>query len=100
VTELEIDRPGREFDPSQLRTVDLAGRKASEDCRELEPAGVTDSKFGTIALFRGPGRFDPAKSCFGFLSHFDDPTLQIPGRSCEGASLPGTNAAVSPMGHG
>jgi hypothetical protein len=76
VAEIEIDRPGR----------------------ELEPVRVTDSKFGAVALFRGPGRFDPAKSCFGFLRHFDDPTLQIPGWVMRGRELAG-DGGLARLGH-
>ena len=97
VAELEIYRPGGEFDPSQPRTADLAARMAGGDRPELEAAGVIDSKFGMVALFRRPGRFDPAKSCLGFLRHFHDPTLQISGWSCQGASLPVRRAAIACM---
>ncbi len=86
-----------ELDPSQPRTPSLAGRMADEDRRELEAAGVIDSKFGNVALSHRPGRFDPAKSCLGFLGHFADPALQISGWSCEGASLPARHAAIACM---
>ena len=97
VAELEIYRPGAELDPLQPRTADLAARMAGGDHPELEAAGVIDSKFGTVALFRRPGRFDAAKSCLGFLRHFDHPALQISGWSCQGASLPARRAAIACM---
>lgn len=97
MTELEIYRPDADFDPSQPRTAELAGRMAGEDRRELEAADVIDSKFGMVALYRRPGRFKPAKSCLGFLRHFDHPALQISGWSCEGASLPARRAAIACM---
>ena len=97
VAELEIYRPGGEFDPSEPRTADLAARLASEDLRELEAFGVIDSKFGTVALFRRPGYFDAAKSCLGFIRYFGDPALQISGWSCQGTTLPARRAAIGCM---
>jgi hypothetical protein len=95
--ELDIYRPGTEFDPLRPRTADLAARMAGGDRPELEAAGVIDSKFGTVALLRRPGRFDAAKSCLGFLRHLDHPALQISGWSCQGASLSARRAAIACM---
>ena len=97
VAELEIYRQGGEFDPSRPRTTDLAARMADESDQELEAAGVIDSKFGNVALFRRPGRFDPAKSCLGFLKQFGDPPLQISGWSCEGTTLSARQTAIGCM---
>jgi hypothetical protein len=94
VAELEIYRPGGEFDSSEPRTADLAERMGAGDRRELEAFGVIDSKFGTVALLRRPGRLDAAKSCLGFIKHFGDPALQISGWSCQGATLPARRAAI------
>jgi hypothetical protein len=95
VVELEIYRPGGEFDPSEPADADLAGRMAAD--APLEAAGVIGSKFGTIALFRRSGQIDAAKSCLGFIRRFDDPALQISGWSCQGASLPARRAAIACM---
>ena len=97
LAELEIYRPGGEFDPTLPRAADLAARMAGEDGRELEAAGVIDSKFGNVALFRHPGRFDLANSCLGFLKRFSDPALQISGWSCRGATLSAQRAAIGCM---
>ena len=97
VAELEIYRPGGELDPSRARTADLDVRMADGDRLGLEAAGVIDSKFGTVALFRRSGRFDAAKSCLGFFKQFDDPALQISGWSCQGTTLPARRAAISCM---
>jgi len=97
IAALEIYRPGGEFDPSRPRTADLVARIAGEDAGELEAAGVVSSKFGTVALVRHAGRFDPAKSCLGFFKQFDDPPLEISGWSCQGATLPARRAAISCM---
>ena len=97
VAALEIYRPGGEFDPSRPRTADLAARMTGEDADELEAAGIVSSKFGTVALVRRSGRFDPARSCLGFFKHFDDPAFQISGWSCQGTTLPARRAAISCM---
>ncbi|WP_298252650.1 hypothetical protein [Bradyrhizobium sp.] len=97
VAELEIYRPGGEFEPSLPRTANLAARIAGGDRRELEAAGVIASKFGNVALFRDSGRFDPAKSCLGFLKQFGDPALQVSGWSCQGATLTARRASIGCM---
>jgi hypothetical protein len=95
--ELEIYRPGGEFDPSEPGTADLAARLAPEDHRELEAFGVIDGKFGTVALLRRPGRFDVAQSCLGFIKRFGDPALQISGWSCQGTTLAARRFAIGCM---
>ncbi|MGA2054265.1 MAG: hypothetical protein ABSG88_03065 [Bradyrhizobium sp.] len=101
VAELEIYRPGGEFDPSEPPTADLAARLAPEALQDgqpaLETAGVIDSKFGTVALLRRPGRFDAAKSCLGFIRRFGDPALQISGWSCQGTTLAARQSAIGCM---
>jgi hypothetical protein len=97
VAELEIYRPGSEFDRSEPMVAGLAARMTEGAHPELEAAGVIESKFGTIALFRRPGRFDPAKSCLGFTRRFGDPVLQISGWSCQGTTLAARWVAVGCM---
>ncbi len=97
VAELEVYRPGSEFDPSEPRTADLAARMTDESGQELETAGLIESKFGSVALYRHPGRFDPAKSCLGFLKRFGDRSLQISGWSCQGTTLSARRAAIGCM---
>jgi len=101
VAELEIYRPGREFDPSEPPTADLAARLVMEDRQEgrpaLEAAGVIDSKFGTVALLRRPSRLDAARSCLGFIKRFGDPALQISGWSCQGTTLGARQSAIGCM---
>jgi hypothetical protein len=62
--------------------------------RELEAAGVIDSKFGTVMLLRRPG---DAGSCLGFLKRIDPPNLQISGWSCQSEALPARRAAIGCM---
>ena len=65
-----------------------------EGPRELEAAGVVDSKFGRVTLLRPSG---DGGSCLGFLKHVDDPNLQISGWSCQGEALPARRAAIGCM---
>jgi hypothetical protein len=90
--ELEIYRPGQEFDPATG-----AGLAARMDGPPgLETSRVIDSKFGSIALLRQAGVSD-ASSCLAFFKRVDDPALQFSGFSCQGDSLPARRAAISCM---
>src|SRR5260221_6255774 len=62
--------------------------------RELEAAGVIDSKFGAVTLLRVAGEPDGARSCLGFIKRLDEPNLQISGWSCQGDALPARRAAI------
>src|ERR1700732_585443 len=63
IAELEIYRPGGEVDVSEPAPRVLALRMAEGPREVLEAAGVSESKFGKVALFRRTGRIDPAKAC-------------------------------------
>ena len=97
IAELEIYRPGNEFDALGPPDADLAVRMGLDDRRELDAAGVIVSKFGTVALLRRPGRLDPATSCLGFARRLEDPHLQISGWSCQGTTLSARRAAIGCM---
>ena len=90
--EVEIYRPGGEFDPAA--GAGLAARMGGPV--ELETAGVLDSKFGPVALLRQAGVAE-ANSCLAFFKRIDDPLLQISGFSCQGDGLPARRAAVGCM---
>lgn len=91
VAELEIYRPGGEFSQSGPADADIAARMEPNGPRELEAAGVIDSKFGTVTLLRHPR---DAGSCLGFIKRLDDPRLQISGWSCQGDAWPARRAAI------
>jgi hypothetical protein len=91
VAELELYRPGGEFDPAIG-----AGLAARMGVAELETSGVLDSKFGAIALLRPTGVAE-ATSCLAFFKRVDDPALQLSGFSCAGDGLPARRAAVGCM---
>ena len=89
--ELEIYRPGGEFDPAVG-----AGLAARMGAAELETAGVLDSKFGAIALLR-QASVTEAASCLAFFRRIDDPALQLSGFSCQGDGVPARRIAIGCM---
>jgi hypothetical protein len=95
--ELEIYRPGGEFDPKTPQERDLSGFLTQDGASELEAAGIVDSKFGTVALFRPRGASDGPGACLGFAKRISDPPLEIEGFSCQGDTLPARRAAISCM---
>ena len=81
VAELEIYRPGGEFNQSGATFAGIAARMQAAEERDLEAAGVIGSKFGAVTLLRHPGAADGARSCLGFIKRLDQPKLQISGWS-------------------
>ncbi|MGF6311288.1 hypothetical protein ABIB82_005515 [Bradyrhizobium sp. i1.8.4] len=89
--ELEIYRPGGEtIGPA---ATEIAGRFDPGGVREIEAAGIVDSKFGSITLLRA-ARQDGSRACLGFLKQADAPDLRISGWTCQGTSLPAQRAAL------
>jgi hypothetical protein len=101
VAELEIYRPGGEFDVSLPIGSDLTVRMPQIDASELETAGIIESKFGTVALLRRiDAREDTAKgtaACLGFFKRIEEANLQISGWSCQGANWPARRTAIGCM---
>ena len=97
LAELEIYRPGGELNQSGPAIAEIAARMDSEGMRELEAAGVIDSKFGTVTLLHLVGGADTARSCLGFIKRVDEPNFRISGWSCQGDNLPARRAAISCM---
>lgn len=93
--ELDIYRPGAEFDPARSIIPDMAARMGLGELVSLEEAGIIDTKFGPIALFRPTGTAKPAASCLGFLKRVEQPALLISGWSCQGDTLPARRAAIA-----
>jgi len=93
VAELEIYRRGDESSESGP-LADIAARMDPGGLRELEAAGVIDSKFGAVALLRVAGQPGGARSCLGFVKRLDEPNLQISGWTCQGVSLPARRTAI------
>jgi hypothetical protein len=100
VAELEIYRPGSELNHSGPAIAEIAGRMDPDSLRELETAGVIDSKFGTVTLLRLVGGAD-TRACLGFVKRVDEPNVRIAGWSCQGDNLrdnlPARRATISCM---
>lgn len=96
VAELEIYRPGDEESESGPALAELADRMDPNGARELEAAGIIDSKFGAVTLLRlaGLARGD-APACLGFLKRLDQADLRISGWSCHGELLNSLRKSVS-----
>ncbi len=94
MAEVEIYRPGDEFSPSIEASAEISARMDPHSERELEAAGVIDSKFGPVMLLRRAGDADGARSCLGFIKRIGEPNLQISGWSCQGDTSPARRAAV------
>lgn len=97
VAELEIYRPGGELSGSGPAAGEIAARIDPEAWRELEAAGVIESKFGPVTLLRLAGEANDAASCLGFIKHLDEPNLRISGWSCQGDDMQARRAAVGCM---
>jgi hypothetical protein len=74
VAELEIYRPGGEFEPLAV----------------TESATSIDSKFGPVTLLRRSG-----DACLGFLKAIEQPPLRISGFVCQGETVPARSAAIA-----
>jgi hypothetical protein len=97
VAELEIYRPGEEIDQVGSAAGYLAARMDPAGPRELEAAGIIDSKFGAVTLFRRVGGTEAARSCLRFFKHLDEPKFRLSGWSCLGEDLPARRAAIGCM---
>ena len=92
LAELEIYREGGEFDVTRPATMDLAVQMGLNAATPLEQAGLIETKFGPVALFRPTGT---TQSCLAYLKRSEEPALQISGFSCQGDSLPAQRAAIA-----
>jgi hypothetical protein len=94
IAEIEIYRPGRELSQTGPPIAEIAGRMDPDGMRELQAAGVIDSKFGAVTLLGLSGRDGDARPCLGFIKGFNHPDLRISGWSCQGDTLPARRAAI------
>jgi hypothetical protein len=94
IAELEIYRPGGEANEAESAAADITVRMNPAGARELEAAGIIDSKFGTVTLLRPVGS-DAAAACLGFVKRVDQPNFRISGWTCQGSTLPTRRAAIS-----
>jgi hypothetical protein len=97
VAELEIYRPGGELSHEGPAIAEIAARMGPGGARELEAAGLIDSKFGAVTLLRLIDGTEAALTCLGFMKRVGDPNVRISGWSCQGDNLPARRAAISCM---
>src|SRR6476620_8208950 len=97
VAELEIYRPSEEADQVGSAAGYLATRMDPAGPRELEAAGIINSKFGAVTLFRRVGGTEAARACLRFYRHVDEPKFRLSGWSCLGEDLPTRRAAIGCM---
>lgn len=95
MAELDIYREGGEFDVARPAAADLAVQMGMGAADTLEQAGLIDTKFGPVALFRPVGPAEGTRTCLGYLKRYEEPALQISGFSCQGDSLPARRAAIA-----
>ena len=95
MAQLEIYREGGEFDVARPATADLAVQMGLDAVVPLEQAGLIDTKFGPVALFRPTGTADGTPACLGYLKGNEEPDLQISGFSCQGDTMPARRAAIA-----
>src|SRR5439155_12400688 len=93
--EVEIYRPGGEFDLARPATADLAIQMGVGAESPLEQAGMMATKFGPVALFRPSTTAKGTQACLGYLKRNEDPALQISGFSCQGETLPARRAVIA-----
>jgi hypothetical protein len=94
IAEIEIYRPGGELSQTGPPIAEIAGRMDPDGMRELQAAGVIDSKFGAVTLLGLTDRDGGARPCLGFMKGFDQPNVRISGWSCQGDTLPVRRAAI------
>jgi hypothetical protein len=97
VAELEIYRPGKEANGTATGIAEIAARMELDSRRELEAAGIIESKFGPVMLLRVAGEANDAASCLGFIKHLNEPDVRLSGWSCQGDDIPARRAAVGCM---
>jgi hypothetical protein len=94
IAELEIYRPGGESSQSGPPIAEIAARMDPGGVRELQAAGIIDSKFGAVTLLGLSDRDGDARPCLGFIKGFGQANLRISGWSCQGDTLPARRAAI------
>ncbi|WP_426410468.1 hypothetical protein [Bradyrhizobium ganzhouense] len=95
MAELDIYREGSEFDVTRPATAGLAVQMGLGAATALEQAGLIDTKFGPVVLFRPTVAADGTPACLGYLKRNEEPGLQISGFSCQGDSMPARRAAIA-----
>lgn len=94
VADIELYRPGGELNAAGPMIDAVAARMDGDVAREIEAAGVIDSKFGAVTLLGFSGRTDGPAACLGFMKNLGDANLRVSGYTCQGNSHAARRAAV------
>ncbi|MBS0528010.1 MAG: hypothetical protein JSS22_01285 [Proteobacteria bacterium] len=81
--ELELYRPGSEAREAGPPIAEVAARMGPDEMRDIEAAGVIDSKFGYVSLLGFTDKTGDRPPCLGFMKNVDDANLRISGWSCQ-----------------
>jgi hypothetical protein len=93
---IEIYRPGAEWTGFGPAALEIASRTALWNVRDVQAAGVINTKFGPVSLvaFSAQASGKPL-SCTGFVRSVETPQVQIGGWTCQGDAQPGGRQAVA-----
>lgn len=97
VAELELYRPGTKTREGGPAISGIADRMDSDERRDVESAGVIDTKFGDVSLLRFTDASTDRGPCLGFVKDFSRADLRISGWSCQAGPPPIRRAAISCM---
>ena len=86
IAEIEIYRPGNELGAFAAADAELGPQMGPAGRGEAETAGVIDTKFGTVPLFRFSGAPAASQACLGFVKTFEVPKVRLSGWSCHASS--------------
>jgi hypothetical protein len=92
--ELELYRPGSEAREAGPPIAEVATRMDPDGTRDIEAAGVIDSKFGYVSLVDFADKAGNHSPCLGFVKNFDDANVRISGWSCQAGLPPVRRAAI------
>ena len=84
--EIEIYRGGDELGAFAAADADLGPRMGTAGRGDAQAAGVIDTKFGPVSLFRFSGAPAASQACLGFVKTFDVPNVKLSGWSCHASS--------------
>ena len=93
---IEIYRPGDELIGFGPPSLEIKARTALWNVRNVEAAGVVDTKFGPVSLvaFSTVAAGRPF-NCTGFVRSFETPKFQIDGWICQGDAAPAGRQAAA-----
>ena len=94
--EIEIYRASEESPAFAPATLEIGGRTALWNVRDVQAGGVIESKFGPVSLVAFSTQAAGKRlNCTGFARSFDDPLVQVSGWTCGGTAQSGGRQAAA-----